>query len=874
MLLVFGVILMVLGTYANLIAMEHKTIKTDKLPIKKDTSINVPLKNTTSHSRLKPSKEIVVEIPINIVPLPLEMKKVQNATRLLSYQPIPIAQQEPSVVKIKPIATKPPVPKPIETLNSQPAPPAPQLTQTVRPIVISAADINREALQHEDQEIAIENKAKQADTVKDGANLDETKELLNAQVDEIKKAFVRQNQETQKLVLQKFEQIAEKVEKIEQKQEKPQIAEDKPSHKLTLEKFEEMAERVEKIVEHQEKEKLVEHQAIVTATAILDDAAAAPKLPVVVSTTPPKDTEKLVLKKFEEIAERVERIEQNQEMQKKEIDSVQPTRPDIMAKFEKIAEKVMKIEQNQNQGEDNVLAAARKETKLKAAAKPVQPNEAAVVQQLPSTVAPRNIVAPKLILEKFKRIDDYIDKIEKKQKEIEMITPAAAVAPAQATVAEVDQQDAQQLVLEKFEKIAERVEKIEQKQEEQKKIKTAMAVDETQKRVLEKFEKIAERVEKIEKNQQIEETEAAAAAAAIPAKNAENFLLQKLEEIAVKLENTEQVRAKKPDETMVPIAEPEKPKKASRLDAKVVREKLDEIGVKLEDTDLGRAKMVEQPKVAADPKPIEKLDPKIVLEKLDQNAVKLVSTDLTDIGRVADQNVATQTLGTQLPVKAASNLDAKVVLDKLDQIAKAVEKIDQKHKTNVKIEKMVVDDNQPNPVVKMIIDNQKHVASGNVKKRAESKVVPVPIMLLNTSAAAAVVRPQLPEITANHERNIETVAPVLETENPIKAFRRDLLAVKLTNDTASQALQREKRSIVDSVNNDCATSDELKKCYNDGTNKQLTVDNLLANQIVGVPVPIMAGHGAVGMQMFGRTLKAIDERTAAERPAADNDISR
>lgn len=830
---------MVLGTYANLLAMEHKPINTDKLPTKKDIQPIVPLKNTTSHSRLKPSKEKVIEIPIDIVPLPNEAKKVKNGTRVLSYQPIPIAQQEPSIVKDKPVATlppPPPLPKIIQPIKSQPAPPAPELIPTAPRIVVSTVDINREALQREDQEIAIENKAKQADThVKDAAKLDETKELLNAQVDEIKKEFEKRNQETQKLVLEKFEQIAEKVEKIEQKQEKPQTIDEKSSHKLTLEKFEEMAERVEKIVEHQEKEKLVEHQAAVdTPTAIHGDvvAVAAPQLPIVVSTTPPKDTEKLVLKKFEEIAERVERIEQNQELQKKEIDNVQPTRPDIMEKFEKIAEKVMKIEQNQKQDEETVLAAVRHEDKSKQPAKSVPAaNEAAggsavVQQQPPSTIAPRNIVAPKLILEKFKRIDDYIDKIEKKQKEIEMITPVT-VAPAQAIVAEVDQQDAQQLVLEKFEKIAERVEKIEQKQEEQKKIKTAKAVDETQKRVLEKFEKIAERVEKIEKIQQIEKT---AAAAGGP-------LLQKLEAIAVKLENTEQVRAINGDETMAPIvaAMVASPKKPTRLDAKVVLEKLDEIAVKLEHTDQSRANTVtEQPIVTA--RPTAKLDAKIVLQKLDQITGKLESTDkVTNKANVA-------AIATKLSKKAVSNPDAKVVLDKLDQIAKAVEKIDQKHKTN---QKTVIGDNQPNPVVKMIIDNRKQVvaSAGDVKNHAESKVVPVPVMLLN--------------------EKIETVA--LETENPIQAFRRDLLAVKIVNDTPSptnETVQRKKRSLVDRVDVGCSKSNGLKKCYKDDAEKQLTADNL------------MAGGVAVGMQMIGRSLKQFDERMEQAERTADNGASR
>lgn len=74
------------------------------------------------------------------------------------------------------------------------------------------SSINKDAIQKEEQEIAIDAKEEKQ------KNLETAKELLN----EVKIEWVKQNEETQKLVLEKIDKISEKVNKIEhlQKEEK------------------------------------------------------------------------------------------------------------------------------------------------------------------------------------------------------------------------------------------------------------------------------------------------------------------------------------------------------------------------------------------------------------------------------------------------------------------------------------------------------------------------------------------------------------------------------------------------------------------------------------------------------------------------------
>lgn len=80
-------------------------------------------------------------------------------------------------------------------------------------------DINNEAIQKEEQEIAIEKKEQDADdSQSELKRLEATKKLLQ-EVKDMKSVLEKQNQETQQLVLQKFDEIVDKVEKIEKVQE-------------------------------------------------------------------------------------------------------------------------------------------------------------------------------------------------------------------------------------------------------------------------------------------------------------------------------------------------------------------------------------------------------------------------------------------------------------------------------------------------------------------------------------------------------------------------------------------------------------------------------------------------------------------------------
>lgn len=191
-ILVFGFMIMILGTYANLSAIDEKK----------------------SGPMIEVEKIITTKLPINLI--------------------IEDVKKEPEVVKID--------------LNPNLLIDEPKIEDEIKGTTKSIKiidDINKEAIQKEENEIAIEEHAKIKEEI---VQLEKTKEILQEQVNEINKKFAKQKEETEKLVLEKFEEIAEKVEKIEheQKEQKEQQKESK-----------EIVEEIKKI-EPENKQEIIE----------------------------------------------------------------------------------------------------------------------------------------------------------------------------------------------------------------------------------------------------------------------------------------------------------------------------------------------------------------------------------------------------------------------------------------------------------------------------------------------------------------------------------------------------------------------------------------------------------------------------------------
>lgn len=213
---------MVLGTYANLNAIDEKNSgsfeETDHILNHAGNPIEQPAMNLSKHI------ENILHLH-DVTPSNLEsdLKRLPDTIESLPKEPEPMAvdgkYHESPVEGLKLIDdTKKDVAAGIEVKlipldvasNDQPVVKAEDSKKS--------NDINKEAIQKEEQEIAIEKKEKVADdSNSELKRLEETKKLLQ----EVKEIIVmeKQNQEKQQLVLQKFDEIVDKVEKIEKVQE-------------------------------------------------------------------------------------------------------------------------------------------------------------------------------------------------------------------------------------------------------------------------------------------------------------------------------------------------------------------------------------------------------------------------------------------------------------------------------------------------------------------------------------------------------------------------------------------------------------------------------------------------------------------------------
>jgi sodium-coupled neutral amino acid transporter 10 len=175
-----GFLIMILGTYANLNAMDTAKsgphVEEKDIIYQKYLETEKPFKETFKIEKILESPKIE-KPPENISVDRGKLEMIKNKLK----------ESDANKLKMK---------------NSNVVAPAP-IVETEKPVII-----NKDAILKEEREIAIERQSNEAEIKK----LKETKEILEKEVKEMKKELVKQNEETQKLVLQKFEEIGKKVD--------------------------------------------------------------------------------------------------------------------------------------------------------------------------------------------------------------------------------------------------------------------------------------------------------------------------------------------------------------------------------------------------------------------------------------------------------------------------------------------------------------------------------------------------------------------------------------------------------------------------------------------------------------------------------------
>lgn len=200
MILVFGFFLMVLGTYANLIAIDEQSSGPTRIveePVLQQIDLPANLTDFINEHRLdgdlKLPKSFVKEIDL------LESEVLNSPDPVKAANNIKTAADDANVPEKK-IADE-------SSSNLSGANESKKEN-----------DINREAILREDQEIAIDAQ-EQSDVKVDMNRLEKTNNFLLKQVQEFKDNLKKQNQERKNMVLQKIDEIADKIDHIEKEQE-------------------------------------------------------------------------------------------------------------------------------------------------------------------------------------------------------------------------------------------------------------------------------------------------------------------------------------------------------------------------------------------------------------------------------------------------------------------------------------------------------------------------------------------------------------------------------------------------------------------------------------------------------------------------------
>ena len=240
-MVLFGCSIMILGTMANLNAIDQT--RTD-YPVQKvaETVIEqaqIPhIPTETAQRFVDPNdfkKEVIKELPNKTIE---EWPPAQKILKPKQEKPIEIVKNvEKSPDKIE-----------IESNNEKPKAAEPLVVAVEKPK--EKESIAKDAILKEDQEIAIEEaKEEKIAMEKELKELKDANKVLNEQVNVMKDVIVKKNEETQQLVLKKFEEIAEKIEKKDVKMEEKPKEELKIENEVVKENVETTPKTLEKIVE-------------------------------------------------------------------------------------------------------------------------------------------------------------------------------------------------------------------------------------------------------------------------------------------------------------------------------------------------------------------------------------------------------------------------------------------------------------------------------------------------------------------------------------------------------------------------------------------------------------------------------------------------
>lgn len=207
MLLVFGFFLMVLGTYANLMAIDESNASViEEIAAPAPPIISLELPASLGANRTDDDLSEKVQFDRNLPDDDAMVKEInlEEPSHMKSLEDF-VPKAPDKNVLLKPVAA---ADKPRKWLSD------------AKSADLSKNDINSEALMREDQEIALD----------EAKELEKTKDLLIEQVQEIKDEMKKQNEETQNMV-SKLEEIVNKVEHIEAgqkmsvEQTEPKVAE-------------------------------------------------------------------------------------------------------------------------------------------------------------------------------------------------------------------------------------------------------------------------------------------------------------------------------------------------------------------------------------------------------------------------------------------------------------------------------------------------------------------------------------------------------------------------------------------------------------------------------------------------------------------------
>ncbi|EAT47780.1 AAEL001114-PA [Aedes aegypti] len=205
-MIVFGFFIMILGTYANLEAMNRVPEKKYETGVKEDVVL-APVVNVEKpeESLDKKFEELRPKLPV----LPEAQKEVPVVTENIAPK-----IEEP--VTVKPVKVEEPIFNKDKEDKSvvSPDPQEPDNQKDKKDEII-----DQDAILKEEKEIAVEEKEQ---IQKEIIELQSAKKELEAQVENIKEQLVKKNEETQQLVLKKFDEIVEKIDqKVSKEKDEP-----------------------------------------------------------------------------------------------------------------------------------------------------------------------------------------------------------------------------------------------------------------------------------------------------------------------------------------------------------------------------------------------------------------------------------------------------------------------------------------------------------------------------------------------------------------------------------------------------------------------------------------------------------------------------